>query len=178
MEAEPSVTTETKTTEAEASTTKPNATETAEPQTFSASYVKELREEAKASRKRAEALEQEVRDSEQHKASATELETRLAQVEKTHHTELAMTRLEAKALKAGILDPETLSLLRTDSLEIENGRFKDEDAVLEKFKTDKPHFFGSRSTSSTTKSPKSDVETSSGKLSKAQIEAEMKKYGL
>ena len=147
------MTTDTDNNETEVSSSQNTVTSKPTVESFSATYVKELREENKAARKKAEALEAQLRELEPFKTKATEYESRLTEFQTTHQTELARTRLEAKAIAEGIIDPAALVLLDTSNLVVENGRFKDEAAVIEKFKADKPAFFGSLSTSSTAKTP-------------------------
>jgi hypothetical protein len=96
--------------------------------------------------------------------------------------EIALARLEAIAVKAGITDPDDLSLLDQSTLEYdENGKIKNAAEAIESFKTKKPHLFGSSvATASTFKAPpKTDpTSNSASDLSAEAWAAEKKRLGI
>lgn len=126
-----------------------------------------------------------IGDLEQQARKADELEKEVTTLKTSARVEVAQARLEALAVKEGIVDPDALKLIDLSELKFDdNGKPENLKALLDSFKEAKPHFFTegaakSASTSSTVKMPKADLTAPSVKdMSAAEWEAEKRKLGL
>lgn len=124
--------------------------------------VSELRLEAARNRVRASDLE-----AAQLKAER-DFETRLADQVSQAKTEAqaeakrerAITRLEAQAIKDGLMDPDFIALMDLSALALDDdGKATNATELLASFKAAKPHLFASTATSSAAKTPKATTET-------------------
>lgn len=147
---------------------------------FSREYVEELREEAKSVRLKANEYKSQLEDQARQNAEAlTAKEQALEALKQEARTELAMAKLEALAVKAGIVDPDALALLDKSAIKFDDaGKVTNADEVLKAFKESKPHFFGSTNTSSTEKAPNPIEEKKGGKVSDADWEKKRREIGL
>ncbi len=126
-----------------------------------------------------------IGDLEQQARKADELEKEVTTLKTSARVEVAQARLEALAVKEGIVDPDALKLIDLSELKFDdNGKPENLKALLESFKEAKPHFFTegaakSASTSSTAKMPKADSTTPNAKdLSDAAWTVRKQQLGL
>lgn len=124
-------------------------------QSFSAEYVKELREENKAWRLKHEAA---TREAEEHKTAAQraadEAKAKIAQASTAAEQRIVRAELKAAAIKAGMIDLDGLKLADLSSVKLaEDGSVDGADALMESLKTSKPYLFGTPN-STTNPAPK------------------------
>ena len=123
-------------------------------ETFSREYVKELREENKNWRLKAQQTEKE-RD--EHKTAAEKAAAEAADKVKAAHTaadeRILRSELKAAALKAGMIDLDGLKLADLTKVKLnEDGTVEGADALFEDMKKAKPYLFGKQESSSSTNS--------------------------
>lgn len=125
-------------------------------ETFSREYVEELREEAKNVRLKASEYKSQLEEqAAQNATKIAETEAKLSEVQVQARNDIAFARVEALAVKAGIVDSDALALLDRSQLVFDDkGKLTNAAEVLEAFKTAKPHFFGSANTSNPEKPPR------------------------
>ncbi|XRD81792.1 phage scaffolding protein [Dyella halodurans] len=129
-----------------------------EPETFSKEYVRELRNENKGWRLKA--------DEQAKRADAAEAASKKAgedaQASIAEHTSKADQRiiraeLKAVAIKAGIVDLDGLRLVDLKDVKLnDDGEVEGADALIEGLKKAKPYLFGAPASSSTATPPSKD----------------------
>lgn len=127
-----------------------------EPEAFSREYVKELREENKATRLAKQAAEKE-RD--EHKSAAEKAQQEADGKVKAANTaaeqRIIRSEMKALAIKAGIVDLDGLALADLSKVKFDDkGDLVGADEAIEALKKSKPYLFGAASTSSTKGAPK------------------------
>ena len=157
----------------------PPATPPADPDagrtSFSLEYVKELREEAKASRLRAQALEQEgaTHKTAAEKAAA-DAAAAVAAATSAANDRILRSELKAIALKAGMIDLDGLKLADLSGVKLkDDGTIDGADAMLEALKKSKPYLFGAGQSSSPPGTPPSS-KPPAAKLAKDMTPEEYK----
>ena len=129
-----------------------------EPETFSKDYVRELREENKGWRLKADEHKKAADDAK----AAADAATAAAEKAKTDAQTAADQRviraeLKAAALKAGMVDLDGLKLADLSTVKLNaDGEVEGAEALMEALKKSKPYLFGAPNTSSTTKPPPSN----------------------
>ena len=161
--------------------------------------VTETRREGGSSKTReeilADQLDEQISKSSKYRQANSDLKARLAEMEPqaqrgaeaeesmsklklSHRQELAMARLEALAVKDGIVDPDALNLIDQSKLKFDKeGKPSNLADVLKEFRETKPHFFGAASSSSTAKVP-SPAKPDPTSHSDADYAAFKKKFNL
>jgi len=135
----------------------PPAPKPPEPQTFSAEYVRELREENKGGRLKASEQEAAAKAA---KDAATAAEaaatTKITEASAAAQQRIIRAELKAAALKAGMVDLDGLKLadLSTVKLNDETGEVEGADALMDAMKKAKPYLFGAPGTSNPNPPPK------------------------
>ena len=118
--------------------------------TFSAEYVRELRDEAKANRLEAVALKNKFSELETataaQKAAAeqavAEANKRFEDFQKAANDRIIRTEVRAGAKSAGLLDIDLIKVIDTSAFKVnEDGDVVAPDGFWEALKTAKPHFF-------------------------------------
>lgn len=134
----------------------PPAPRPPEPQTFSAEYVRELREENKGWRLKASEQEGIARThKEAADKAAKEAEEKVSAATKAGNDRIIRAELKAVALKAGLVDLDGLKLADLSKVTLDDkGEVQGADALLEQLKKDKPYLFGAASTSTGKPAPK------------------------
>lgn len=144
---------------------------------FDASYVRELRNEARDHRLAALDAQAKLDASEKAWTKRLEDEKSLTREEakKEAQLDIAMARFEGLALKDGLSDPDVLALFDKSKFVFDdNGKITNAAELLTEFKAAKPHFFTSQATSSTAKAPK--VADATAKSVKDMTPAEYTAY--
>jgi hypothetical protein len=127
----------------------PPAPPAPQPQSFSAEYVRELREESKGYRLKAQETEQQKKAAEE-KATAAETAAAAKIAEATSAADKRVIRaeLKAEALKAGMIDLDGLQLADLSAVKLnDKGEVEGGTAAIEALKKAKPYLFGATSTS-------------------------------
>ena len=126
-----------------APTTTPPA-KTEEPKSFSLEYVRELREENKATRLARQELENRLKTIEDELSKTKkDGDEKVSAAQKAADERLLRAELKAAAVKAGLVDMDVLKLVDISPLKLnENGEIEGLDKLVEDFKKTKPHFFG------------------------------------
>ena len=127
-----------------------------EPPTFSAEYVRELREENKGWRLKASEQEGAAKKAKEDADKAiSEAATKSTAAEAAAQQRIIRAELKAAALSAGMHDLDGLKLadLSTVKLNPDTGEVEGADALMDGMKKAKPYLFGAASTSSTTTAP-------------------------
>lgn len=124
-------------------------------ETFSREYVKELREENKGWRLKAQQLEKERDD---HKTAAEkaaqDAEGKIKEAHTAAEQRVIRAELKAEALKAGMVDLDGLKLADLSKIKINDaGEVEGAAELMEEFKKAKPYLFGSTQNSSTPGNP-------------------------
>lgn len=139
-------------------------------QTFSAEYVKELREENKGWRLKAsemeglaktktEALEKTAREAKEAaeaavKQAAEYAEAKIAEARSTADQRIIRSEIRAAAIKAGMIDLDGLKMIDTTSVKLDdNGEPIGAAELMEATKKAKPYLFGDAKTSNTSTAP-------------------------
>lgn len=122
---------------------------------FSREYVRELREENKNWRLKAQALEQETTT---HKTAAEkaaqEAEAKVKAASDAANDRVLRSELKAAALKAGMIDLDGLKLADLATVKLkDDGSIDGAEAMLEALKKTKPYLFGAVSNTSNTQTP-------------------------
>lgn len=126
-----------------------------EPETFSKEYVRELRNENKGWRLKADDLAKE-RDTHKTAAekAALEAEERVKAANTAAEQRIIRAEMKAAALKAGMVDLDGLKLADLSKIKLTaDGDVEGADALMEELKKAKPYLFGAPSTSSTNPTP-------------------------
>lgn len=126
-----------------------------EPQTFSAEYVRELREENKGWRLKATEQETAAKEA---KAladkAAKDADEKIVAGTKASNDRIIRAELKAVAVKAGMVDLDGLKLADLSTVKLNDaGEVEGAEALMEALKKAKPYLFGAASTSSTSKVP-------------------------
>lgn len=126
------------------------ATAPAPAQSFSAEYVKELREEAKGWRLKHETA---LREADEHKTAAQkaaeEAAAKIAEASTAAEQRIIRAELKAAAIKAGMIDLDGLKLADLSTVKLaEDGSVDGADALMESLKESKPYLFGAANSSS------------------------------
>lgn len=123
---------------------------------FSGEYVRELREESKSYRLRAQEAEASAKAAKEiaDKAEA-EAKTKIETASKAAEQRIIRAELKAAALKAGMVDLDGLKLADLESIKLnDEGEVEGADALMAELKEKKPYLFQSgTTTSSTTQTP-------------------------
>jgi hypothetical protein len=124
-------------------------------ETFSREYVKELREENKGWRLKAQQAEKE-RD--EHKTAAekaaADADTKVKDAHTAAEQRVIRAELKAEALKAGMVDLDGLKLADLTKVKINDaGEVEGAPELMEELKKSKPYLFGSTQNSSTPNTP-------------------------
>lgn len=157
---------------------------TAEPQSFSLEYVRELRAENKATRLRLQAAEEAKTTAETAAATAsTAAEAKVAAANIAASERLLRSELKAAAIKAGITDPDGLKLADTSKLKLNDaGEIEGLDAFMAEFKTAKPYLFGAAGGNTSPPGgkppPKNNEPVDAAKLSKEDYAKAKAQLGL
>ena len=120
-----------------------------QPQSFSAEYVRELREESKGYRLKAQETEQKAQDA---LKKATDAETaanaKIAEATSAADKRVIRAELKAEALKAGMIDLDGLQLADLSAVKLnDKGEVEGGAAAIKALKKAKPYLFGATSTS-------------------------------
>jgi hypothetical protein len=128
------------------------------PETFSATYVKELRAESSGYRLKAKELEQQKEAAEAAAKTAQEAaDAKIAEATTAAEKRIIRSELKAVAIKAGIVDLDGLKLLDIDAVKLnDQGEVEGAEALIEGLKTSKPYLFGTPGSSSTSTPPGKD----------------------
>lgn len=134
--------------------------------TFSAEYVRELREENKSWRLKADALEKKIKEGEEMLAtkikaaedavanSAKEIETKVADAAKAAGDKILRAELKVAATAAGLVDMDGLKLADLSKVSLkEDGTIEGAEALFKGLKEAKPYLFGAATTSTTQTPP-------------------------
>lgn len=124
------------------------------PQSFSSEYVRELREENKGWRLKAD---ENKKAADEAKAAAEkaakDADERVGAATKASNDRIIRAELKAAALKAGMVDLDGLKLADLSKVTLDDkGEVQGADALMEELKKSKPYLFGAAS-SSTGKNP-------------------------
>ena len=124
-------------------------------ETFSREYVKELREENKNWRLKAQQLE---REREEHRTAAEkaakDAEGKIKEAHTAAEQRVIRAELKAEALKAGMVDLDGLKLADLSNIKINDaGEVEGATELMEALKKSKPYLFGSTQNSSTPGTP-------------------------
>lgn len=135
---------------------------------FSAEYVKELREENKSWRLKAEALTKQIKDNEETLAakikaaedavanSTKEIEAKVAEATKAADEKILRAELKVAAKTAGLVDMDGLKLADLSTVKLkEDGTIEGADALFEGLKKSKPYLFGAPNSSTPATPPSS-----------------------
>jgi hypothetical protein len=119
-------------------------------QSFSAEYVKELREENKTWRLKHEAS---AREADEHKTAAqtaaAAADAKIAEASTAANQRIIRAELKAAALKAGMVDLDGLKLADLSTVKLaEDGSVEGADALMTSLKESKPYLFGTPNSSS------------------------------
>ena len=134
----------------------PPAPPAPQPQSFSAEYVRELREESKGYRLKAQETEQKAQEA---LKKATDAETaanaKIAEATSAADKRVIRAELKAEALKAGMIDLDGLQLADLSAVKLnDKGEVEGGAAAIEALKKAKPYLFGATSTSTPGNPPK------------------------
>lgn len=124
-------------------------------ETFSREYVKELREENKGWRLKAQQLE---RERDEHRTAAEkaaqEAEGKIKEAHTAAEQRVIRAELKAEALKAGMVDLDGLKLADLSKIKINDaGEVEGATELMEELKKAKPYLFGATQNSSTPGNP-------------------------
>lgn len=133
------------------------ATGSQEPKTFSVEYVRELREENKATRLKRQEAEDLLKSAQEALTKAQkEADDKVIAARKSADERLLRAELKTAAVKAGLVDLDVLKLADIGELKFnDKGEIEGLDKFIEDFKKAKPHFFNAAgaSTSATGTKP-------------------------
>ncbi|QOR55274.1 MAG: hypothetical protein SHS37scaffold220_43 [Phage 67_12] len=131
-----------------------------EPQTFSAEYVRELREENKGWRLKASEQENAAKiHKEAADKAAKEAEEKVSAATKASNDRIIRAELKAAALKAGMVDLDGLKLADLSKVTLDDkGEVQGADALMDELKKSKPYLFGAASTSTGKQPPPADPQ--------------------
>lgn len=150
-----------------------------EPETFSKEYVRELRNENKGWRLKADELAKE-RDTHKTAAekAALDAEERVKTANTAAEQRIIRAEMKAAALKAGMVDLDGLKLADLSKVKLtEDGDVEGADALMEELKKAKPYLFGTPNSSNPNDPPpKNPPEKKSAKdMTDAEYEAAKRK---
>lgn len=133
----------------------PNPNPKPAPQTFSAEYVHELREENKAWRLKAQTAETKAADLQKAADTAAQsAKDSVAAAEKAANERVMRAEVKAAAIAAGMIDLDGLKLADMSKLTLkDDGSVEGVDTMLTEFKTAKPYLFGKPNSSSNPSDP-------------------------
>ena len=143
-------------------------------ETFSREYVRELREENKGWRLKAqeEATKRQAAEDAA-KAAQTDAEGKITATQKAANDHIIRAELKAEAIKAGMVDLDGLKLADLSKVTLEeDGTVKGAEELMKALKEAKPWLFGSADTSGTGKPP--PPKPGEAKLAKDMTDAEYK----
>lgn len=120
-----------------------------EPETFSKDYVRELREENKGYRLKAQEMEGRAKAVEEAaKKAVEEAEGKIKEVHTAAEQRVIRAELKAEALKAGMVDLDGLKLADLSSVKLnEAGEVEGAEELMASLKKAKPYLFGSPNSS-------------------------------
>jgi hypothetical protein len=152
------------------------------PETFSATYVKELRQESAGYRLRAQEAEKKAVDAaDAAKKAAEEATGKIEEASKSAQLRIIKAELKAFAVKAGIVDLDGLAFIDMTKVKLSDaGEIEGADEAIDALRKAKPYLF-TKTTASTTKVPEK-TSTESKKvteLPEAEYRAERRRqFGL
>lgn len=148
---------------------------TAEPTTFSAEYVRELRAENKAWRLKAQENEATATSAaEAAKKAKDDADGVISAAKAAANDRIIRAELKAEAIKAGLVDLDALKLADLTKVTLkDDGTVDGAEALFADLKKAKPYLFGVVNTSTTITAPKPGVQPGKGvkEMSKAEYEA-------
>jgi hypothetical protein len=154
------------------------------PETFSATYVKELRQESAGYRLRAQAAEKEKEAAAEAAAKASkEAEEKIAAAATAANARLIRAEIKAIALKAGIVDVDGLALADLSNVKFDDkGDLVGGEEAIDALRKSKPYLF-TKTTSSTGSQPppagsKGGDKKTAKDMTDAEWAAEKKKLGI
>ena len=128
-----------------------------EPETFSKEYVRELREENKGYRLKAQEMERKAQEAEDRaRKAAEEGEAKGKEAETRAEQRVIRAELKAAALKAGMVDLDGLKLADLSAVKLnpETGEVEGAEALMETLRKSKPYLFGAAHSSTPGDPPK------------------------
>lgn len=146
-----------------------------EPETFSKEYVRELREENKGYRLKAQEMERKAQEAEDRaKKAAEEGEAKGKEAETKAEQRVIRAELKAAAIKAGMVDLDGLKLADLSAVKLnpETGEVEGAEALMESLKKSKPYLFGAAhsSTPGTPPNPKTPEAKKATEMSREEYE--------
>lgn len=151
------------------------------PETFSATYVKELRQESAGYRLRAQEAEKKaIEAAEAAKKAAEEATGKIEEASKSAQLRIIKAELKAFAVKAGIVDLDGLAFIDMTKVKLSDaGEIEGADEAIDALRKAKPYLF-TKTTSSTERAPKSDPAPPKKvtELNEAEYRAEKRRLGL
>ncbi len=126
-----------------------------EPETFSREYVRELREENKNTRLKAQALEKERDDHKTAAEKATQEATeKITAAQQAANDRIIRAEMKAEAIKAGMIDLDGLKLADMSKVVLkDDGTIEGVEELMKGLKESKPYLFGTVQHSSTPGKP-------------------------
>jgi len=151
------------------------------PETFSATYVKELRQESAGYRLRASEAEKKASEAiEAAKKASDEATGKIEEVSKSAQLRIMKAELKAFAVKAGIVDLDGLAFIDMTKVKLtDDGEIEGADEAIDALRKAKPYLF-TKTTSSTERPPKNapnEVKKVTD-LSEEEYRAEKRRLGL
>ncbi|QMV33439.1 hypothetical protein 8G_00007 [Ralstonia phage Hyacinthe] len=146
-----------------------------EPETFSKEYVRELREENKGYRLKAQEMERKAQEAEDRaRKAAEEGEAKGKEAETKAEQRVIRAELKALAIKAGMVDLDGLKLADLSAVKLnpETGEVEGAEALMESLKKSKPYLFGAAHSSTPGNPP--NPKTSEAKKATEMTDEEYK----
>ena len=149
-------------------------------ETFSATYVKELRHENAGYRLRAQEAEKKAAEAAEAVKKATEEATgKIEEVSKTAQLRVIKAELKAFAVKAGIVDLDGLAFIDMSKVKLtDTGEIEGADEAIDALRKAKPYLF-TKTTSSTQKPPEGKPPTTkkATEMTPEEYKAEKRRLG-
>ena len=150
-------------------------------ETFSATYVKELRQESAGDRLRAQEAERKAAEAAEAAKKADEAAAgKIKEANEAAQLRVIKAELKAVAVKAGIVDLDGLAFLDMAKVKLtDTGDIEGADEAIEALRKAKPYLF-TKTTASTEKPPKGAPTTPKKvtDMSEAEYRAEKRRLGL
>lgn len=151
------------------------------PETFSATYVKELRQESAGYRLRAQEAEKKANEAaEAAKKAAEEATGKIEEASKSAQLRIIKAELKAFAVKAGIVDLDGLAFIDMAKVKLTDaGEIEGADEAIDALRKAKPYLFTKTTASTERAPPKTPTEHKKvTELSEADYRAEKRRLGL
>jgi len=149
-------------------------------ETFSATYVKELRQESAGYRLRAQEAEKKAAEAaDVAKKAAEEATGKIEEVSKSAQLRIIKAELKAFAVKAGIVDLDGLAFVDMSKVKLaESGEIEGADDAIDALRKAKPYLF-TKTTSSTQKTPESKTPAAkkASEMTPEEYKAEKRRLG-